>query len=171
MICIYKSGIILDPGELAAWTLQMRKLTSTRHKNVPLRVAHGDVFSNERLHRFGLRDSPNCSNCNEVNESPLHRVMMCPSARKAWKLLEELKVRLRLNQLSDYSLENLLGAKDKLKKVELALQAELLLKITSHRNGYHPETLVQACAKVISYSERLEPDLKERFKNEINDVP
>ena len=168
MICVYKSGLILDPGELKAWTRQMRRLTSTRHKNVLLRVAHGDVFSNERLFRFGLTDSPNCSNCNEQSESPEHRVLTCPTARRAWELLDAVKIRLGLSQLADHSLENLLGARDKLSKIELALQAELLHKIISKGTGYNPERLVAATVKVISYSERLEPQLGERFKNEIN---
>ena len=167
MICVYKSGLLLTPGELKAWSKQIKKLTSTRHKNVILRVAHGDVFSNERLHRFGLRDEPKCSNCNEPYESPLHRILECPAARRAWLLLEEAKARIGLRQLTDLSLENILGAKDKLFKVELALQAELLLKIISESEKYTPERLVKSSLKVISYCEILEPEVYGKFKAEL----
>ena len=74
IICLYKTGAILDPGEVLNWTNKTRRLTSTRHKNILLRVAHGDVFSNERLFRFGLRATPNCSNCHELIETKLHRI-------------------------------------------------------------------------------------------------
>ena len=166
VICIYKSGLILDPGEVSYWTTQMRKLTSTRHKNVLLRVAHGDVFSNERLNRFGLRDNPSCANCQEQSESPQHRILECAHARRAWEHLDTYKSRLGLNQLTDHSIENLLGAKDRLSKIELALQAEVLLKIISTGEGYDPERLVKSCIKVIGYSERLPQDLRDKLKNE-----
>ena len=169
MICVYKSGLILTPGELAAWTRQLRHLTSTRHKNVILRVAHGDVYSNERLQRFGLRDSAGCANCDEPNESPHHRVVSCQAAIRTWKLLDDLKVRLGLTRLTDHTIENLLGAKDKLCKIEFALQAELLLKIISKSEGCNPERLVAMCTKVISYSERMNPELMVKFKNEMRD--
>ena len=131
-----------------------------------LRVAHGDVFSNGRLHRFGLRDSSNCSNCPEANESPTHRILDCPKARRAWEILAERKIRLGLNQLTELNIDNLLGAKDRLNKIELALHAELLLRLISASDGYDPERLVNSSIKVIGYSERLAPELREKFKNE-----
>ena len=167
MICVYKSGLILNPGELISWTNQRRRLTSTRHKNVLLRIAHGDVFSNERLHRFGLKDSPKCSNCNEPFESPLHRVVECLNARRTWNIMDAARDRLGLRQLTDHSIENLLGAKDKLNKIELAIQAELLQKIISTSEPYSPERIVANSIKVIQYSERLEPELYEKFRVEI----
>ena len=167
MICVYKAGLILSPGEVVSWTRHMCKLTSTRHKNILLRVAHGDVFSNERLNRFRLRDSPGCSNCNEPYESPLHRVVECPNARRSWEILDETKVRIGLSRLTDHSLENILGTKDTLTKLELTLQAELLLRITSTSEGYDPSQLVKASVKLIYHSENLNPDIRERLRREI----
>ena len=165
MICTYKSGLILDPGELTSWTLRTRKLTSTRHKNVILRVAHGDVFSNGRLHRFSLKDNPGCSNCAEPNESPLHRIVNCPNAVRTWELLNEIKGRVGLNQLSDSTIENILGAKDRLSKIELALQAEVLLRIISSSERYIPDVIVKASVRLIYHSEKLNPELKEKLKD------
>ena len=54
LICIYKLGMILTPGEVKHWTRSIKKLASSRHKNIILRIAHGDIYSNERLCRFGL---------------------------------------------------------------------------------------------------------------------
>ena len=54
IICLYKSGLTLQPGEVMCWSKKVKKLTSTRHRNSVLRIAHGDVYTNERLFRFGL---------------------------------------------------------------------------------------------------------------------
>ena len=162
-ICIYKLGPILLPGEIISWTNRLKKLTSTRHKNILLRVMHGDVFSNERLCRFGLRDSAACGNCPEQFESIQHRLIECNKAREAWEKLEEIKMELGLNQLSDLSLENLVGAKDRINKVELALQAELIHKLTTKSDGYCPTQLARAAVLLVCNSEKLKPGLKERF--------
>ena len=163
MICVFKLGIILTPGELVGWTNQVKQLTSTRHKNILLRLVHGDIFSNERLHRLNLRDTANCSNCAEANESILHRVSDCPKAKRAWQLLEDTKVKLGYSRLTDSSIESVLGLKERISKIELALHAELILKLTSSSEPYCPERLVKATVKLIGYSERLDPALKQSF--------
>ena len=165
MICIYKVGLILDPGEVISWTRRMKKLTSTRHRNLLLRVAHGDIFSNERLHRFGLTDEPKCLNCPEPVESILHRIIECPLARQAWEELERFKPRAGLTPLTDLSLENLLGAKDHISKIELALQAELLHKLTSINKISCPIRLAKAVVKFIGNAERLTPEMRDKFNS------
>ena len=163
-ICIYKLGTILTPGELLCWTRMTRKLTSSRHKNILLRVMHGDIFSNERLHRFGLRDSPACSNCDELVETREHRIIECQQAREAWRELEVIKDKLSLTTLSDLSLENLVGAKDPLNKLELALQAELMLKLSTKSDGYCPKQVARAATMLVLNSEKLNTTLKEKFE-------
>ena len=163
-IYIYKLGPILLPGELESWTIKLRKLTSTRHKNVLLRAMHGDVFSNERLYRFGLRDSPACANCQEQLETVQHRLVECPRAREAWQKLEEIKTRLGLSTLSDLTIENLVGAKDRLNKIELAIQAELIHKLMTKSDGYCPNQLAKAATLLVCSSEILLPGLKEKFE-------
>ena len=169
IICIYKIGLIMDPGEVKSWTGRLKKLTSTRHKNILLRVAHGDIFSNSRLARFGLRQDAGCSNCQEPAESIVHKIKDCPKARTSWLELEKAKRELGLANLSDLSIENLLGAKDKVNKIELALQAELIHKLTSRNDSYCPIALVRMVVKVIGYSERLGIELKAKFNEWLGD--
>ena len=147
-----------------SWTIKLRKLTSTRHKNVLLRAMHGDVFSNERLYRFGLRDSPACANCQEQLETVQHRLVECPKAREAWQKLEDIKTRLGLSTLSDLTIENLVGAKDRLNKIELAIQAELIHKLMTKSDGYCPNQLAKAATLLVCSSEILLPGLKEKFE-------
>ena len=164
MICLYKLGIVLDPGEVLSWTNRIRKLTSTRHKNILLRTVHGDIFSNSRLHRFGLRDSSNCSNCPELMETIEHRIKDCPKAIETWNKLNEIKSDIGLNPLSDLSLENLVGAKDRLSKVELALNAELILKLTTRSDNYCASQVVKSTLRIIGLSEPLPMGLKTSIK-------
>ena len=163
MICLFKIGLILTPGELKSWTRCTKKLTSTRHKNILLRIAHGDVFSNSRLFKFGLRETPSCSNCDEPVETIQHRIIECPKARLTWCKLEEAKSELKLNSLSDLTIENLLGTKDRLGKIELALQAELLLKLTSKSEVYCPSQMVRSAIKLVFNSEKLDVDTKNEY--------
>ena len=158
----------MDPGEVTSWTSRLKKLTSTRHKNILLRLVHGDIFSNSRLCRFGLRPTANCANCPEPIETIQHRIRECPKAIEAWNKLDIAKRALGYHNLSDLSIENLVGAKDRLNKVELALNAELLVKLTSRGEGYCPEQMVRAVIQLIGNSERLQPDVKNKFKSYLN---
>ena len=164
MQCILKLGIILTPGELLSWTLRIKKLTSTRHKNILLRTVHGDIFSNSRLFKFGLKDDPKCCNCPEPIETVIHKIAECPKAIEAWSKLEVIKRRLKLSNLSDLTIENLVGAKDRLTKIELALQAELIIKLTSRNEQYCPEQLAKSAVMLVCNSERLQGEIKEEFK-------
>ena len=149
IICIYKQGLILDPGEVVNWTKSIRRLTSNRHRNIILRIAHGDVYSNERLSRFGLINDPKCNNCNEAVESVNHRIADCPKAVQAWLKLNEARLELGFDALTDFSYETILGVKQKLSKVELALNAELLHRLTTF-GGNDYESLDPEGGKIVS---------------------
>ena len=161
--------MILSPGELLSWTKRISKLTSTRHKNIILRVAHGDVFSNSRLCRFNLTDNPGCKNCPAPSESILHRILECPNAVRAWKKLEELKVQIGLTALSDLTIENILGAKDRVTKIELALNAELIHKLAARSEHAYPDKLAKSVVRLIYQSEYVRSELKEAKENVIRD--
>ena len=163
-ICIFKLGPIITPGELMSWTGQVAKLTSTRHRNILLRAMHGDIFSNSRLHKFGLRDSPACASCLEPIETIQHRIFECPKAVEAWTHLDEIKVKLNLTNTSDRTLESLIGLKDRLSKIELALHAEVIHKLATKSERYCPKQLAKAAVLLVMYSEHLTPDLNAKFK-------
>ena len=135
IICVYKIGLILAPGEVIAWTNRLKKLSSTRHRNIALRIAHGDIFSNSRLFRFGLNNSATCLNCPEPSETIQHRLLECPKAKEAWNKLDVVKTKLQLTPLVDHTLENILGAGIRRSKLELALQLELMLRLSTKSDG------------------------------------
>ena len=71
---------------------------------------------------------------------------------------------MTLTTLTDLTLENLVGAKDPLNKLEHALQAELILKLTTKSDGYCPKQLVRAAVLMVCNSEKLTPTVKEKFE-------
>ena len=161
--CAFKVGTPLTPGELLSWTRKTKKLTSTRHRNILLRVVHGDIYSNERLHRFGLRENAACSNCPEPVETILHRIAECPKAILTWNNLEDAKRQLNLTGLTDLTVDSLIGTKERLGKIELALQAEVLLRLTSKSEGYCPAQLIKAAIALVLNSENLKEELRINF--------
>ena len=161
LICIYKAGLVLDPGEVHSWALKIKKLSSSRHKNILLRVAHGDIFSNRRLHNFGLTDLPGCKNCPEPIETNSHHLFECPKAHLAWRELEDIKIQAGLTPLTDLTLESIMGVKDNIGKIELALQAELLHRLASTSQPYEPHTIVKAAVKFVNTCEQIHATSKQ----------
>lgn len=65
----------------------LSKLSSNRNKCTMLNLLHGNVYTNERLARFGLRECNKCEVCGET-ETVRHRFESCSLARNVWDLLE-----------------------------------------------------------------------------------
>ena len=72
----FKIGMVLENSEALTWGLRLARVNSTRHKNIILRVAHGEIYTKEKLHRFGLTDSPVCPRCQET-ETLEHKFIQC----------------------------------------------------------------------------------------------
>jgi hypothetical protein len=169
IICIYKSGLVLTPGEVLNWTRKVKKLTSTRHRNALLRVAHADIFSNSRLFRFGLINEPKCCNCSNPNETLIHRLIECPLAARAWTRLEKGIEEIGLQSLPHITLESVLGTGDQINpnKVEMALRAELITRLTMKGGtSYCPEAMAKASIRSIATCEKLAVDLRLKMLNE-----
>lgn len=88
-ICLFKSGAILMPKESLTYFFQLSKLSSVRHKNILLRIIHGDIYTKERLFRFGLVENPTCPRCNAL-ETLEHKFVTCEYTSRIWTELERL---------------------------------------------------------------------------------
>ena len=126
---------------------------------------HGDIFSNSRLNKFGLKDSAACLNCLNPIETIQHRIVECPKASEVWSHLATIKDKLDLNQLTNTTIESVVGLNDRLTKIELALQAEVILKLTSMKESYCPKQLAKAAVLLVLNSEHLTPELKAKFND------
>ena len=72
----------------------IKKITSTQHKSTFLRLLHGDVYTNERLTRFGLRDDPECDQCGQIDTLE-HRLTECQRTLNLIVGLERISKKLR----------------------------------------------------------------------------
>ena len=161
VICLYKSGLTLQPGEVMNWTRKCKQLKSTRHRNSVLRIAHGDVYTNDRLFRFGLAESAKCIHCDSETENLEHRLMTCPLASSAWQQLNIKLAELNLTPLSEITLETILGAGEALNHLEHTLVAELALKLAAGNiNKLSPEIMVKGCMKIVAIGEKLPLDTR-----------
>jgi len=120
-ICIFKIGIILSPNESLSYMQKVRMLTSTRHKNNLLRILHSEVYTNERLFRFGMIDSPICDRCTEIDTLD-HRLTNCQGTER---LLNELV------RLTD-GVRTVRDGEEKLDKVLMSNSSNCLASLTLH---------------------------------------
>ena len=65
------------------WKLKQPGLRAIR-----LKVCLKDVFANERRHRFGIADSPNCPVCDQI-ESVDHQLIDCANAKRLWQIFNQ----------------------------------------------------------------------------------
>ncbi|MBM3938664.1 MAG: zinc-binding domain-containing protein [Sphingomonadales bacterium] len=82
-----------DPKQAREYLKALKGVTSTKHKNVALRVWNGDIMSRNRLVHMGLVEDAMCQHCNNNSiETQLHVIKLCPRAQAVWKLVRETQV-------------------------------------------------------------------------------
>ncbi len=79
---------------------KIAKLKNTRQKNIYLRVFNNDIFSKEKLHKFGIVESPNCSRCGCI-ETKLHLIFECPQVRSIWNKICSITKNKQLAEVKD----------------------------------------------------------------------
>ena len=85
--------------------LKVTKLKNTRQKNIFLRIYNNDIYSKEKLHQFGLVDTPICPKCGAI-ETKLHLIYECPQVQPIWNKLEELINGSNIATLEDIFVKN-----------------------------------------------------------------
>ena len=132
-ISLYKSGIISSPAETLNWAFKLSKLSCTRLKNVLLRVAHREYFTKERLHRYGLIDSPICPRCDQVDDYD-HKIYNCTYVKKIWKETFKLTDK-RCNPPRGISVQSkAVGMEISTDLITLSIHAEIFNRILSLRD-------------------------------------
>jgi len=89
VIVSLKIGLTLTRAVSFTWFNNIAHLTSIRHRNILLRVIHGEIYSKERLFRFGLSDNNLCEHCNEV-ETIVHKFFECRRVANLWDELTRI---------------------------------------------------------------------------------
>ena len=158
-ICVYKTGLVLTPSENLNWTSALRKVKSVRHKSILLRVSHGDIYSKERLTRFGLTDSPLCPRCGTI-ETTLHKLIECSYVARIWDTALQLTNKLKaINQPNNADLiQAIMGATSDTDPLILSIHAEIFLRILRLRDDANflirPKVMVRLAIEPILRSEK-----------------
>ena len=143
----FKIGMQLSELEARSWSLKISKLTSTRHKNLLLRIAHGEIYTKEKLNRYGLIDSPLCPRCQSV-ETLRHKFLECPYAERIWDMALRYTRKLTIDNLGLESLDKvILGSHLNSTRTMLTINSEILQRLMSLKDNLnyvlHPKLVVK----------------------------
>ena len=163
-LCIYKFGPILTVKEAHNWAHCLTKITNTRHKDLLLRLAHGELYYRERLHRHRLIDNPLCLRCGQV-ETLEHKYVNCEYIRMIWERVDGITRDLSESHLNLNINEKVLCCKNP-NNLLLTIHAELILRIRSLKADQtyliHPKVFVR---KAIEHL--LKRELKEQVREDL----
>ena len=163
--CITKIGPILTPCESINLFGTLAKLTNTRHKDILLRLMHGELYSKERLHRYGLVAQPLCPRCNQI-ETLKHKYIECDYVAEIWRRTLLFTNQLRL-QTNPESLESKILSSSEPKLAILTVHAEIILEIRRLKDEASYLTLPKILAtKAVERVSRRENNLT--IKRELN---
>ena len=159
-----KFGPILNVEESLNWGFRVSKLTSTRHKNILLRIAHGDIYTKAKLNRFCMEPSDICPRCDLI-ENLNHKYVECDYVKKIWTQVKAIHSKLTDNSLVTTDRERYaLGIFTSSTKAFMTLAAEILTRITGLKDEanylIHPRFFVQYCLKSLAIKEK-----DEKIKN------
>ena len=161
----FKLGLQISPKESINLFNLISKLTNTKHKNTILKALHGELYTKEKLYRFGLIDSPDCPRCNQI-ETLKHKLLECEYTKRIWSEVNKKFPRMSTpdpirNLVAIPSRDNDL--------IELTVHAELLQRIMSlpDNQNYliHPRMMVKLTIKHLVARER-----KEGIKMKLRDL-
>ena len=90
---------------------------------------HREYYPKERLHRYGLIDSPLCPRCDQVDDYD-HKLYDCIYTRKIWEEVFKLTDKLNSLQTNGVTLQNkVIGSNTGLEITGLTIHAEILTRI------------------------------------------
>ena len=163
----FKLGYNLDTSEALNWGYKLGRVTSVKHKNTLLKVAHGDVYTKEKLHRFNLSDDASCPRCGDI-ETLQHKFITCEYVERIWRTANSYTNRLiTINQSTIDGPKRVTGSFVEATPTILTINAEILLRISylkSNQNYLiHPKTFVVQCLRTIARNEK-KVEIKDELK-------
>ena len=166
-----KLGLALDLQESNTWYHRISKLTSTKHKNTLLRLIHGEFYTKEKLHRFGLVDSNLCPRCDQI-ETLRHKFFECEYIRRIWEVLERKTACLLTSPIPVMDVtKRRLGIFGDSNLCYITLVAEVLLRISylDEKQEYliRPQNLIEHCLKSVVAREK-KTDIKDGIYSILN---
>ena len=167
-ICVFKLGAICTPTVSLSWGKNLTKVPSVRHRNILLKVAHGDIYTKEKLYRFGLIPSPECPRCGEV-ETLIHKFAECNYAKRIWDTTLELTRTLRPFSVNEDRTNLILGAVTESEPLILSIHAEVISRLAYLKDDLsyllRPKVFVKLALELI-----LKREKSENAKSKIEDI-
>jgi len=164
-LCVLKTGTILTPREAINYFHNISRLTAVKHRNILLRIHHGDIYTKARLFRFGLTDSPLCPRCNSP-ETIEHKFVTCAYSKRIWRELDN-KTGF-ISPVPD-SIQDRLLANAQLDPLKLLIHSEILHRIAQLKPDANylirPKNFVENTLKYLTLMEK-----NSQMKNELNDL-
>ena len=144
----------MTPLEVSNWGNNIKRLSCVRHKNTLLRAAHGEIYSRNKLLRYGLSNDDICPRCHE-SEDQRHKLIECPYVARIWKRVFEL-TNVQENHVEREN--QILGAYKECNVTKLTVHAEVLARILSLKDKetyiIHPKTFVRHAILYLTKKER-----------------
>ena len=165
-ICVFKFGAICSPGLSINWGFNLARISSVRHKSCLLRIAHGEVYTKEKLHRFGLNDNPNCPRCGLIEDLE-HKFITCHYIKLIWQEAFKLLSKLTDINPNEYQPNLILGMIKGTEPLLLSVLAEILQRIMylkdNHQYLVRPKVIVTRAIELVARRE-----IKQEDKNRLS---
>ena len=92
------------------WGNVFKGLNSNLDCQLNFFILHNTLYSNDKLHKFGLLESPSCTFCNTEDETLFHLFIACPVINSLWiGITNKLKHTLSVNDMNEWVHMTLLG--------------------------------------------------------------
>ena len=111
-----------DQALLKGLGKNIKSMTNVKLKSIILRCLHGDVYSKERMYRFGMSSDNLCSRCSQV-ETTEHMLLHCSYVTELWNKIG------KFTGISNNSIDEILGNHEMHDKITLTIHAETLRRL------------------------------------------
>ena len=167
---IFKIGLLVTPNESLSVMTEINRLTSVRHKDILIRVLHGELYSKDRLSRYGLVESAECPRCLGI-ETLYHKYFECPYAVAIWKRCLKLTEKLRQLVRSQEELLEKIYTSSEPNLTSLTIHSEIMLRIRGFKDEDHlllPKLIVKSAIASLIKKET-NPDTRNKIATLLND--
>jgi hypothetical protein len=151
LITSFKVGLDLNERDSRNWLFKLSKLTSVQHKGTLLKIAHGEIYTQERLVKFGLTNESSCPRCDCVEDLE-HKIYRCHYVERIWNYF----LRITAADVNLDRLETVMGvhSRDWLLCVHAELLKRILLLRSDQNYLTHPKHFVDRAIKSLRHRER-----------------
>ena len=103
---------------------KISKMSNVKLKSILLRMLHGDIYSGDRLKRFGMIEDDKCIRCGQI-ETRIHLKHECNYVKSLWAKLGQI------TNIPYTSINTILGVHDLHDVLTLAIHSDVIRRLLS----------------------------------------